>query len=70
MTLLWDSLKYSVKADKRCYFSSDHFCDSSSFCALLVKAETEISDLELIACDSVTSLKVANIHVLVKGWRG
>lgn len=46
---------------------NDHFCDSTSFSAPLVKEETEISDLELIACDSETSLEVANIRVLVKG---
>lgn len=44
----------------------DHFCDSTSFGALLVKAGTAISDLELIACDSEISLKVVNIHVLDK----
>lgn len=45
---------------------NDHFCDSTSFGAPLVKAETEISDLELIAFDSEISLKVVNIHVLDK----
>lgn len=60
MTLLCNSFKYSMKADKRRCFSR-----ITTFDALLVKAETEISHLELIACDP--SLKVANIHVLVKG---
>lgn len=62
MTLLCNSFKYSMKADKRRCFSR-----ITTFDALLVKAETEISHLELIACDPETSLKVANIHVLVKG---